>query len=41
MFTESPTHQQFTAALAIPAKAWINPGPGTTKQPAGLQKKQN
>lgn len=29
-------HQQFSCALAIPAKAWITPGPDTVKHTAGL-----
>ena len=32
------THQQFTAAFAIPAKACTSPGPDTTKHTAGLEK---
>lgn len=31
------THQQFSMALAIPARAWTNPGPDTTRQTDGLQ----
>ena len=39
LFTElqKDTYQQFSAALAAPAKAWTKPGPETTKQTAGLK----
>ena len=31
-----PYYQQFTVAFATPGRAWITPGPGTTRHPAGL-----
>lgn len=34
------TYQQFSFELDIPAKAWTNPGPETTKQTAGLKQEK-
>ncbi len=40
MSNVSYTDQQLTEALAIPARAWMSPGPGTTRQHAGLKRKK-